>query len=58
MVQWLGLCTLTAEGPGSIPGLGTKIPQAKTQPKKKKLDGVFKEIRPHGPRAQVGSQNI
>ena len=26
-VQWLGLCALTAEGPGSIPGLGTKIPQ-------------------------------
>ena len=25
-VQWLGLCTLTAEGPGSIPGQGTKIP--------------------------------
>ena len=27
-VQWLGLGTLTAEGPGSIPGRGTKIPQA------------------------------
>ena len=27
-VQWLGLCDLTAEGPGSIPGQGTKIPQA------------------------------
>ena len=27
-VQWLGLCTLTAEGPVSIPGQGTKIPQA------------------------------
>ena len=26
-VQWLGLSTLTAEGPGSIPGQGTKIPQ-------------------------------
>ena len=48
MVQWLGLCTLTAENLGSIPGLGTKIPQAKTQPKKN-LDGVFKETRPYGP---------
>ena len=28
VVQWLGLCTLTAEGPGSIPGQGTKILQA------------------------------
>ena len=27
-VQWLGLHALTAEGPGSIPGWGTKIPQA------------------------------
>ena len=28
MVQWLGLGASTAEGPGSIPGRGTKIPQA------------------------------
>ena len=28
MAQWLGLCTSTAEGPGSIPGQGTKKPQA------------------------------
>ena len=27
-VQWLGLCAFTAEGPGSIPGRGTKILQA------------------------------
>ena len=27
MVQWLGLCTSTAGGSGSIPGLGTKIQQ-------------------------------
>ena len=27
-VQWLGLSTLTAEGLGSILGLGTKLPQA------------------------------
>ena len=26
-VQWLGLGAFTAEGPGSIPGWGTKIPQ-------------------------------
>ena len=27
-VQWSGLGTFTAEGLGSIPGQGTKIPQA------------------------------
>ena len=26
--QWLGLHTFTAEGVGSVPGQGTKIPQA------------------------------
>ena len=28
VVQWLGLCASTARGMGSIPGPGTKIPQA------------------------------
>ena len=28
VVQWLGRCSFTAEGAGSIPGWGTKIPQA------------------------------
>ena len=28
VVQWLGLCAFTADGAGSIPGGGTKIPQA------------------------------
>ena len=28
MVQWLGLCALTPEDLGSIPGWGTKIQQA------------------------------
>ena len=28
-LQWVGLHTSTAEGPGSIPDWGTKIPQAK-----------------------------
>ena len=27
MVQWLGLCTPTIGGPGSIPGWGAKIPK-------------------------------
>ena len=29
-VQWLGLCTFTAKGPGSIPGQGTKILKAES----------------------------
>ena len=41
--QWLGLHTLTAEGPRSIPGRGTKIPQApQHRPKKKKKDDPLK----------------
>ena len=27
-VQWLGLCAFTAKGLSSVPGRGTKIPQA------------------------------
>ena len=34
-VQWLGLCALTAEGPSSMPGWGTKIPQAAWHGQKK-----------------------
>ena len=28
VVKWLGLCTFTAEGLGSMPGWGTEILQA------------------------------
>ena len=35
-VQWLGLHTFTAVGLGSIPGRGTKIPQASRHGQKKK----------------------
>ena len=34
-VRWLGLCALTAKGVGSIPGRGTKIPQAAVCPKER-----------------------
>ena len=34
-VQWLGLCAFTAEGKGSIPGWGTKIPRASWRGQKK-----------------------
>ena len=42
MVQWLGLHTLIAEGPGSIPGQGTKIPQSNSSSKKKKKKKKFR----------------
>ena len=35
-VQWLGLCASTAGGMGSIPGQGTKIPQAEQGSQKKR----------------------
>ena len=31
VVQWLGLHAFTAKGVGSVPGQGTKIPQATWQ---------------------------
>ena len=41
VIQWLGFCALIAEDLGSVPGQGTKIPQAmwcgqKRKGKKKK----------------------
>ena len=36
VVQWLGVSTFIAGGPGSIPGQGTKIPQAAQYGQKKK----------------------
>ena len=42
-VQWLGLHALTAEGPGSIPGRGTKIPQAVWHGQKKQKNNNNKK---------------
>ena len=38
VVQWLGLCTSTVGGPGSIPGWGTKILQSAPAKKKNAAD--------------------
>lgn len=49
VAQCLGLCTLTVSGSGSIPGLGTKTPQAlghSEKEKKKKKEGR-KKRNPH-----------
>ena len=40
MVQWLGLGTFTAMVLGSIPGQGTKIPQASQSSQKRKKKGL------------------
>ena len=42
-VQWLEVFPFTAEGVGSIPGQGTKIPQAAhaAKKKKKKVSGIL-----------------
>ena len=45
VVQQLGLHVFTTEGPGSIPGRGTKIPQA-MQPAKKKDMGSMRQGNP------------
>ena len=49
MVQGLGLHTFTAEGTGSVPGWGTKIPQAAQwgQKKKKKKQKEGEEDLPY-----------
>ena len=42
VVQWLGLRAFTTKGMGSVPGWGTKIPQAAqhSQKLKKRKSGV------------------
>ena len=44
MVQWLGLHGFTAEVVGSIPGRGTKIPQAVWPKKKKDFQQIFQNL--------------
>ena len=38
VVQWLGLCAITAKGAGSIPGRGTKITPATQHSQKRKIN--------------------
>ena len=44
MVQWLGLGAFTVVGPGSVPGRGTKIPEATQCGQKKKKERKEKKI--------------
>ena len=45
-VQWLGLHAFTAEGPGSVPGRGTKIPQTAWQSQEKKKKSHVQVFNP------------
>ena len=47
-VPWLGLDVFTAEGSGSIPGRGTKIPQATQHGQKKKKKKKNLRTKCHG----------
>ena len=44
MVQCLRLCDVTAEGPGSVPGWGTGMPQASGQPRSKTKQNIVSGI--------------
>ena len=59
-VQWLGLGAFTAEGPGSIPGQGTKILQATWHSKKTKQTNKQNTKTPKkiGPQGQISSHTI
>ena len=66
--QWLGLHTFTAEGTGSIPGQGTKIPQAARHSQKNKTErnketwwntsGFFLKFLPGNNTCHWGSHSI
>ena len=43
MVRWLRLHAFSAEGSGSIPGQGTKIPQAMWRGMKEQNEVIFKK---------------
>ena len=49
VVQWLGLCAFTVEGPGSVPGQGNKILQATQCGQKQKQNKTKTHIRKHIP---------
>ena len=46
VAQWLKLCAPTTGCMGSIPGWGTKIPQARQPKKKKKEEEESSELSP------------
>ena len=63
MVQWLRLCVSSAEGLGSIPGRGTKIPRAvwhgqKIKKKKKSHSEDSKGIKIKPPKTKNGRGDL
>ena len=57
MVQWLGLHALTAYGAGSIPGRGTKIPQALRCGQKKKIERYYLDRKSKGRSLTAACEN-
>ena len=55
MFQWLGLWVFPAKGLGSIPGWGTKIPQATKYDRKKKK--IQNQIKPGRQKAILTAEN-
>ena len=55
---WLGLCTFTAEGPGSIPGQGTKILQAARRAQKTKTKKRTQPLSPGSPEAEATRHHL
>ena len=53
----MGLCAFTAEGQGSVPGQGTKIPQAKWhgQKKKKKKNFIMNMVKNYSKRYRASN---
>ena len=43
VVQWLGLWALNVEGPGSVPGWGTRVPQATQRSQQNKQNETKKK---------------
>ena len=56
-VQWLRLCASTEAGSSSIPGRGTKIPEAAQQGKKKRKMNDFTDKETFEPRPE-GSRGV
>ena len=58
MVQWLGLSAFTAQGAGSIPGQGTKIPHAKRSGQKIKTNFKKKKKNERQSRLSTASDSF
>ena len=54
-VQWLGLCTFTAEGRGSVPGGELRCPKPRSMAEKKKREDMAVQDQLAGAAQQLSS---